>query len=247
LIPKSRKQRAGIEEKKKPSTRNGPLDHHLSECTTEKDEIEGENFEDVSEDSASIISIVKNLEEQVEAAFNQKEVLEAELDATKKRLSEELAVRAQLEARVISLEAQVARAEHSREDISFAEEDRDKSAKLPAETQPSASKPEPLSTREEIRSIIAEELARLQAAEEKAALLNLEKRVRFMAETIEALQNRIMELSACGPVSEADMWEAVDSLDAAESLTDDERAILVNVFRQNITLQKPELVGVAVD
>jgi len=236
-----------MEEKKKPSTGNRSINEPLSKWSTERDEVEAENFEGVSEDSASIISIVKDLEEQVETAFNQKEALEAELDETKKRLSEELAARAQLEARVISLEAQVARAEQSREDISFAEEERDKSAKLPAETQPSASKAEPLSTREEIRSIIVEELARLQAPEGKAAILNLEKRVRFMAETIEALQNRIVELSARGPVSEADMWEAVDSLEAAESLTDDERAILVNVFRQNITLQKPELVGVAVD
>ena len=246
-MPKGRKQRTGMEEKKKPSARNRSINEPLSEWSTEKDEIEIENFEDVSEDSASIISIVKDLEEQVETAFNQKEALEAELDATKKKLSEELAARAQLEARVISLEAQVAQGEQLHEDICFAEEQRDKSANLPAETQPSASKAEPLSTREEIRSIIVEELTRLQAAEGKAAILNLEKRVRFMAETIEALQHKIVELSARGPVSEADMWEAVGSLEAAESLTDDERAILVNVFRQNITLQKPELVGITVD
>jgi len=43
------------------------------------------------------------------------------------------------------------------------------------------------------------------------------------------------------------MWEAVGSLEAAESLTDDERAILVNVFRQNIQLQKPKLVDIAIN
>ena len=57
----------------------------------------------------------------------------------------------------------------------------------------------------------------------------------------------ISSLSARGPISEADIWEAVRSLEAAESLTNDERAILVNVFRQNIALQKPELIGAAVD
>jgi len=75
----------------------------------------------------------------------------------------------------------------------------------------------------------------------------LEERLQIMAQTILALQERINELSARGPISEADMWEAVDSLKAAESLTNDERAVLVRVFRQNVALQKPELVGAATD
>ena len=214
---------------------------------TKKDEIEMENFEGVSVKRANIISVVKDLEEQVEAAFNLKEALEADLDATQKKLSEELAARAKLEARIMSLEAQVALGDQLPEDISFAEEERDKFASLSAEIQPSTRKGEPLSTREEIRSIIIEEMARLQPAEGKVTLLELEKRMRFMAEAIEALQNKIVELSARGPVSEADMWEAMGSLEAAEFLTRDERAMLVNVFRQNIALQKPELVGAAVD
>ena len=111
----------------------------------------------------------------------------------------------------------------------------------------SAEKLRPLSSRKEIRSIVIEEPARLQHTERKITLPELEKRLRLMAETILALQERINEPSARGPISEADMWEAVGSLEAAESLTDDERAILVNVFRQNIALQKPKLVGVAID
>ena len=274
-MPKSRKKRTGIKKKKKPSPRNRRIKGPLSESATKKKTLKAatvkntvgrpksahklemqqvhsatkkiENFENVSVERSSIISIVNDLEEQVETAFNLKEALEAELDATQKKLSEELAARARLEARVISLEAQVALEDQSHKHISFAEEERDKFTNLPAELQPSTSTGEALSTREAIRSIVIEELARLQNADGKVTLLGLEKRVQLMAKAIEALQNKIAEMSIRGPVSETDMWEAMGSLEAAELLTNDERAMLVNVFRQNIALQKPELVGVAVN
>ena len=99
-------------------------------------EIEMEDLADVSEERASIISIVNGLEGQVETAFKLKEVLEAELDTVQNKLSEELDVRAQLEAQVKSLEARAALAEQLREDISFAEEERNKFANLLAQTQP---------------------------------------------------------------------------------------------------------------
>ena len=98
------------------------------------------------------------------------------------------------------------------------------------------------SSREKIRAIVTEELIHLVGKETELTRTKLEERLQVMAETILALQERINELTARGPISEADMWEAVGSLEAAESLTDDERAILVNVFKHNIALQKPKLV-----
>jgi hypothetical protein len=110
----------------------------------------------------------------------------------------------------------------------------------------SAGKLRPRSSREKIRAIVTEELVHMVGKETELTRTKLEERLRVMAETILALQERINELTARGPLSEADMWEAVGSLEAAESLTDDERAILVHVFKQNIALQKPELMGDAV-
>ena len=95
-----------------------------------------EDFADVSQERASIISIVRGLEEQVETAFKLKEVLETELDTTQNKLSEALDARAQLEAQVESLGARADLAEQLREDISFAEEERNKFANTLAETQP---------------------------------------------------------------------------------------------------------------
>lgn len=97
-----------------------------------------------------------------------------------------------------------------------------------------------------VRTIVTEELIRLLGAEGLAEE-KLEQRLQVMAETILALQEKIDELVARGHISETDMLDAMDSLKTATSLTNDEKAVLVNVFRQNIALQKPELVGTAID
>ena len=110
----------------------------------------------------------------------------------------------------------------------------------------SIAKLRPKSSKEKIRAIVIDELTRLMAREAELTGTKLEERLQVMAETILALQERINELSVRGPVSETDMWEAMGSLKAAESLTDDERAILVTVFRQNIAIQKPDLIDTPV-
>ena len=101
----------------------------------EESKLEIEDLADVSQERASIISIVKGLEGQVETAFKLKEVLEDELDTTQQRLSETMEARTQLELQVNSLRAQAALAEQLRQDISFVEEERNKFADELAQTQ----------------------------------------------------------------------------------------------------------------
>jgi hypothetical protein len=100
----------------------------------------------------------------------------------------------------------------------------------------------PVFPRAKIRAIVAEELVRFMAQNEPMEE-KLEQRLKVMAETILALQERLDEMINHGHISETDMLEALDSIKTAESLTNDERAVLVNVFRQNIAIQKPEFVG----
>ena len=98
-----------------------------------------------------------------------------------------------------------------------------------------------LSSRERIRHIVVEELTRLGGKGIDFTTTELKERLQVMGEIILALQKKIDGLSARGSVGEADMWKAVGSMKAAESLTDDERAVLVSVFRRNMALQKPGL------
>jgi len=103
-----------------------------------------------------------------------------------------------------------------------------------------------LSRREKIRTVVRQELANLLGAGKEVPVSELEKRVRVMAEAIQALQQTVSELTTHGPVSDADMRKAVDSLKVAKSLSEGERSILVSVFKQNKVIQKPDAAGDAV-
>jgi chromosome segregation ATPase len=79
----SQKQKTNVKKNKRPMVEN-----------------KNNNFTDVSEERASIISIVRGLEGQVETAFRLKEILQGQLDTIQKRLSDELDARAQSEAQL---------------------------------------------------------------------------------------------------------------------------------------------------
>jgi hypothetical protein len=104
----------------------------------------------------------------------------------------------------------------------------------------------PLSSKKKIRTIVIEELARSQGAEQRITLAELEERLRLMADTIEAIQKRILELSGRGLEHEALVSAAMASVENVSLLNDEERVILTNIFRQNVAIQKPELVDNAV-
>ncbi|MHC4123327.1 MAG: hypothetical protein ACYSSI_07120 [Planctomycetota bacterium] len=150
-MPKSQKKKKSVKKKAAPQRKKSVMSKKadtepILETAEEKipaeitpgikeSEFEIEDLADVSEERASIISIVKGLEGQVETAFKLKEVLEDELDAAQQRLSEEKEARSQLEVQVNSLQARVALAEQLREDISFVEEERNKFADELAQTR----------------------------------------------------------------------------------------------------------------
>jgi len=96
------------------------------------------------------------------------------------------------------------------------------------------------------RTTVTEERMHLRDTEAHTQA-SLEQRLQVMAEAILALQKRLDELVAGGHISGRDVLEAMASLKVADSLTDNEKAVLVNVFRQNIALQKPKLINTAAD
>ncbi|MHC4098288.1 MAG: hypothetical protein ACYSU3_19800 [Planctomycetota bacterium] len=100
----------------------------------------------------------------------------------------------------------------------------------------------PMSSRKKIRTIVLEELARSQGADQTVILAQLEERLQLMADTIEAIQQRIMELSGQGLEHEALVSAAMASVENVSLLNEEERAILTNIFRQNVAIQKPELI-----
>jgi hypothetical protein len=101
----------------------------------------------------------------------------------------------------------------------------------------------PQSSKNKIRSIVMEELARLQNT---SSLAELEERLQLLSDTIEAIQKRMLELSGRGLGHEALVSAAMASVENVNKLNSEERAILTNIFRQNVAIQKPELVDTAI-
>ena len=54
-------------------------------------------------------------------------------------------------------------------------------------------------------------------------------------------------MKARGYVGERAISDALASVDVRDALSDEEKSILTNVFRQNVVLQKPEMAGAAAD
>ncbi len=134
-MPKSQSQKQKTTVKKQTGRSPKKTFERIPVVPTYESPVEND-FADVSEERASILTIVKDLEGQVDTAYQLKDILEAELDATQKKLSEESAARVRFESQIESLEAQAALVGQLREDISFTEDERDKFANLLAELQP---------------------------------------------------------------------------------------------------------------
>ncbi len=88
-----------------------------------------EQFEDVSEESQGILSIVQDFEAQMDGAFALKEALESDLADAQARLDDEARARSELEARIPLLEAKEVLLEQLQDELSFVEEERAEMAK----------------------------------------------------------------------------------------------------------------------
>jgi hypothetical protein len=104
----------------------------------------------------------------------------------------------------------------------------------------------PQSSKKEIRSIVIDELTRFATGDSELTKKQLEERLQLMADTILALQEKIDELSARGVSSDTLVSAAMASVEDVNLLGDEEKAILTSIFRQNIAIQKPELIKTTV-
>ena len=98
-------------------------------------EIRIEDYADVSDGRASVLSVVIGLEEQVNTAFKLRQILQADLDATRRELAEASAARAELESRIKPIGAQATLVQRVGRAVSAAEAQRNKLAGALAKTE----------------------------------------------------------------------------------------------------------------
>ena len=214
------------------------------------------DYGEASEESTSIIALIKDLHGQVDAADELKQALEADLAAMRGRLAEEQAVRTELEARVKMLEAKAALGDQLREDLSFVEEERNEIARRLEQTTAQLEK-----TTED-RDRLAEQNAAEQTRNRElvANKIALEAKVLNLEETVADMERFRQELSVAKEESrrlEENVQGLKGKLDATETAKNSlelEIATTRNLVRsqtdqiaemkENLTTARAELVDI---
>jgi len=97
-----------------------------------------------------------------------------------------------------------------------------------------------------IRNAMFEKLTRALYKEAEFVMTKLTERMEVIDEVAQPFYEKIMALSARGPVSEAKLWEAMNSIEAAKNLSEEEKSLLVNIFGTIIGSAKSKYVDAVV-
>lgn len=99
---------------------------------------------------------------------------------------------------------------------------------------------------DKIRDAMLEKLARTLYKQAEFMMGKLSERLEVLDEVAGPFYEKISVLRARGPVTEGQLWEAMNSIKAAEKLADQEKVLLVNLFGQIVGAQKSKVVDAVV-
>lgn len=99
---------------------------------------------------------------------------------------------------------------------------------------------------EKIRNAMFEKLTRTLYKQAEFVMTKLSERIEVIDAVAQPFYEKINALSARGPVSEAQLWEAMNSIKAAKNLTEEEKVLLVNIFGKIIGAAKSKFVDAVV-
>ena len=99
---------------------------------------------------------------------------------------------------------------------------------------------------EKIRNAMFEKLSRMLYKQAEFMMTKLTERMEVIDEVARPFYEKINVLSARGPVSESQLWEAMNSIEAAKNLSDEEKVLLVNIFGTIIGSAKSKYVDAVV-
>jgi hypothetical protein len=99
---------------------------------------------------------------------------------------------------------------------------------------------------EKIRNVMFEKLTRTLYKQAEFMMTKLSERMGVIDEVAQPFYKKVNALSARGTVREAQLWEAMDSIEAAKNLTEEEKVLLVNIFGKIIGAAKTKFVDAVV-
>lgn len=95
---------------------------------------------------------------------------------------------------------------------------------------------------EKIQNAMFEKLSRTLYKQAQLMMGMISERMEVIDEVAKPYYEKVNELSARGPVSESQLWHAMNSIEAAKNLSEEEKTLLVSVFGQIAGAQKSKVV-----
>jgi hypothetical protein len=99
---------------------------------------------------------------------------------------------------------------------------------------------------EKMRTAILRKLSQTLYRQAELMMGKLSERMEAIDEVARPFYEKVNALIAQGPVSEAQLWEAMNSIEAAENLSKEEKVLLVTIFGQIAGAQKPKFVNATI-
>ena len=99
---------------------------------------------------------------------------------------------------------------------------------------------------ERIQNAIYEKLTRTLYKQAEFMMGKLSERMEVIDAVAQPFYEKINALAAYGPVSETRMIEAMNSIEAAKKLTEEEKTLLITLFGQIVGAQKSKVVDAVV-
>jgi chromosome segregation ATPase len=170
---------------------------------------------DASQERADILSIVRSLERQTDTSTKLKDILEGDIELLQKKLSNEMAARAQLEEKLRSLDTSAGANGNLREENASLKKERDRLANLLKEIEPQ------LESVTEKRDSLSEEVAFAQ------------KRARELANRNDDLENQLKHLQEKIAGTEHLRAEATKATEERQVLTEKVRGLMSRLEEAN--------------
>jgi hypothetical protein len=99
---------------------------------------------------------------------------------------------------------------------------------------------------EKIRNAIFEKLTRTLYKQAEFMMGKISERMEVIDEVARPFYEKISELAAHSPVTEGQLWQVMNSIEAAGKLCEEEKVLLVTIFGQIFGAQKSKYVNATV-
>jgi cell division protein ZapA (FtsZ GTPase activity inhibitor) len=99
---------------------------------------------------------------------------------------------------------------------------------------------------EKIRNAIFEKLTRTLYKQAEFMMGKISERMEVIDEVARPFYEKISELAAYGPVTEGQLWQVMNSIEAADKLSEEEKTLLISIFGQIFGAQKSKYVDATV-